>query len=532
MPATATGPMILPGAGLPAGEWGQGVITRQRLYGRPLPLHVILLPTIPVLALWSTHAQDVLGTFPLRLAVGVSALALCLTGLLLVVQRDMRRAALSATGLLLALTGYGYVFGPTFDHRLGLALTTLAIVGLVLIAHGLPDRHLRNVTLMLNVVGLALVTVNGLLIVASRPAPGTTPAAMQYRADGPFEAGRDVWYIVPDRHPSIDTLDEMGIESGTTEAAYRERDFDLVEAARANYPDTRRSLAAAWSLNLLSSELQSMDEAVERLQDPLIGRAFASSGYEYVHVGNWFDATASAASASTVGTLEGTGEFYDAFDWKTVLPVLRQWVPIANPGFAGPDVRHHEHAVHQLNVLEELASNPRRHGQFVLTHLLLPHPEYVFREDGTHRSTPVDPSHRADAYEEQLAYTHDRLLGIIDTLQSRDEPPIIVVMSDEGIYPKDWTPNEDDERPLHVFSPEEQVSKVSVFTAIYDPANDIRELAETSTPVTVTRALVADVLGRGPATPLDDVMWPAGDDEWVTRHPTDFDDSVFGAQGR
>lgn len=68
--------------------------------------------------------------------------------------------------------------------------------------------------------------------------------------------------------------------------------------------------------------------------------------------------------------------------------------------------------------------------KLVFAHFLVPHPPYLFLEDGT-----VAPDRAT--YATQLAYTNARIRDLIDPLLAlpEDQQPIIIIQADEGPRP-------------------------------------------------------------------------------------------------
>jgi hypothetical protein len=79
--------------------------------------------------------------------------------------------------------------------------------------------------------------------------------------------------------------------------------------------------------------------------------------------------------------------------------------------------------------------------KFVYIHLILPHPPFVFGPDGKH-TDPADfwnakkqyPADKfAIGYTNQLTFLNQKLLTMIDTIQSESKtPPIIILQGDHG----------------------------------------------------------------------------------------------------
>ena len=85
---------------------------RRAIHRDPLaiPIHPLLAAAYPVVFLFATNAAEQVTLEPLWLPLLVSVgAAVALTGLLWLLVRDIRRAALLATVLIIGFFGYGHL---------------------------------------------------------------------------------------------------------------------------------------------------------------------------------------------------------------------------------------------------------------------------------------------------------------------------------------------------------------------------------------------------------------------------------------
>jgi hypothetical protein len=175
-----------------------------------------------------------------------------------------------------------------------------------------------------------------------------------------------------------------------------------------------------------------------RLQASLpVTATFKALGYEYVHIGSWWNPTSRNDDADLAVTYASHSEFASALESTTALSLLQ---PDEQPDdepetLDRPDLVR-RHTLFELDRLEEAVRRPG--PTFVFAHLLLPHPPYVFREDGT--ATTVEERRevpRDELYLNQLRWTNERILDLVD--QALDVPvdrrPVIILQADEGPYP-------------------------------------------------------------------------------------------------
>jgi hypothetical protein len=464
---------------------------RPRDRPRPLPWYLLTLPALPVLALWAGTARETRTLLPLWLAVWSVMAAIVLTAVLSIVQRDPRRSAVLGLSLVLAFQWFGHLPGLTGSVELAWTVLGTLIVLVMVVAVRAPGRALRIITLYLNIAGFALVLSNGIVVAVTRaPTVDQTADALVSDVEQTSHAGPAVWYLVPDRYPSPAALARLGIDVDDFVRDLRERGFELFAEAEANYPETVLSLGSVWSLDLLDPSL-SPGHAFGLLEDPRIGRVFASAGYEYIHLGSWLDATATSRSASRTLTLQGASEFWAAWEAMSVMPYLQ------GLGMGAPQAinlrRHIEHAEHQLRRLHEIAQMQHERPIFVMAHLLLPHEPYVFRADGSVREGT--PQSSLEGYRDQLTFLNNALVALIDDIRARNPEAVILIMADEGPFPADLGADVPASNGFPSLSSEDVEIKYSIFAALSDPDRPHDpDSKHPKTAVNIIRRIVGDVL--------------------------------------
>src|SRR5690606_24695373 len=99
---------------------------------------------------------------------------------------------------------------------------------------------------------------------------------------------------------------------------------------------------------------------------------------------------------------------------------------------------HRKFAEYQFSSIDEISKISKR--KFVFSHILLPHPPYVYNKDGSIPSYPGDLTTgppESEKYINQLLFTNSQIEKMIDTiLENSETPPVIILQADEGPYPK------------------------------------------------------------------------------------------------
>jgi hypothetical protein len=475
------------------------------------PVHAILAAAYPVVFLFAANAADQVTIDPLWLPLGLSiaaaAVALAVAWLLL---RDVWRAGLLVTVLATLFFWYGHAWnlvGELVGSKPALvaAWVVLAIAGIIVAVRAGEWR--RPASGFLNVVTAALVVFNAAEIAAysfggqatAITSPGGSAAAE--RQEG--EELRDIYYLIFDRYGSAPVLrDAYGFDNSPFLDGLRERGFYVADGSRANYLKTPLSLVSSLSMDYLdgarltAEAVSGKDSGVihRRLRGELrVPSELKDLGYEHVHVGNWWEPSATNATADTVLRYEAASEFSSA--------VLRMSVvgAFGAGATAGPYDRAtlREHTLFEFRVVERVADDPD--PTFTFAHFLVPHPPYVFHEDGSFvQDEPLATEDEREAYLRQMQYANDRILDVVDRLLDAppDEQPVIIIQADEGPFPARY--DADEWRfDWHTATPEELVEKFGILNAYHLPDVDPEAagLYPTITPVNSFRVVFNTYFG-------------------------------------
>jgi hypothetical protein len=448
-----------------------------------------IVAALPVLALYSNNLIDVPPSsvvVPLLLVVGASVLAYTV---LSVLWRAPRRAAIVVSAAAVPVVGFGFISDAAAPYweadPLVLASLCLVVVGLATVVAIRVQAGLATITQTLNVGSLVVVAAASVPIMAFLAAPQTPPTlaesygpqalASLLADDDDAGTQRDIYYLVFDRYGSELSLRVgHGISNDEFIGWLRDRGFDVVDDARANYLSTELSLGSTLGMSLLDDIAEQMGPdsriktpVIDRIQNSLAGAYLQERGYEYIHIGSWYEPTRMSNIADRSLHSEARVSFASTLYGVTILPLLADpfaSIPVTERALTASSARlgrlHAETADYQFSLLEALADEPG--PRFVFAHILLPHPPFVFFDDGTF--APGEAT-----FESQMHYTNARIREFIEPLLAlpEDERPIIILQADEGPYPSrysvrvglDWATATD----------EELVMKFGILNAMYLP---------------------------------------------------------------
>ena len=421
-----------------------------RTAARPGPLvgiHPILFGIYPVLFLWSQNVGEV-APYDIGDAFWLTLFgALVTTAVVAAVFRDRRRGALVVAPILLGALVYGHIaeLGVRSDIQnfAWLAIVIAAMVGAVKLSrHWLArlDTALLRIATILVVVSLVTIVPTEVeealtpdpVVAAGRILPGATTAPT-----------RDVYWIVLDRYGSDRSFEaEYGVSNPFT-PWLRERGFEVLDDSHANYVATALSMSTTLNmtpLDELASEVptgsRSYAPTYSALQGSLVVRQFQALGYRYLHLGSWWNPTRTDAAADRNYNADGVSDFTSVLVETSVWPVALEAFGETEEPVPSESAKHLKHNTYALDQLERIRgeSGPK----FVLAHILLPHPPYVFDRDGRY----IPPEEQAtldehDLWHRQLDYTNSRLQRFLEPLLAlpEDRRPIIILQADEGPWP-------------------------------------------------------------------------------------------------
>jgi hypothetical protein len=472
-----------------------------------VPFYPFFFTAAAVLPLWVTN----FGEAPMLDMVVLLLVVLVATaigyGLAWVAYRDARRAAIvvaCAAVIFLKLgqisTALNAIWSIGGFVMLLVGLAVVVFIGLAaakakpkMMASLTQAANIASVLLLgfvsiplVGFAGDALAIPDDLALGNFRPVESTSDAGV----DGAPQ--RDIYYLVLDRYGSERALLTGHDISNTGFVAWlRDRDFAVVDDARANYVSTILSLGSSLSM-------ASLDDIAERIGPdnrvlaPVVGRLRHSraatflqdQGYEYIHVGTWYDPTRVSDIADRSFAPEAHESLMSVALDSSALGVLLN--TIAPERAFEPS--HAASADYQFELLDQLIAEPG--PKFVVAHILMPHPPYVFLEDGSYAPDEA-------TFESQLRDTNARLRNLISKAldEAEAELPIIILQADEGPYPAryerdpngfDWAEATDDEL----------VTKFGILSAMHLPGRaGAADLPSPFSPVNTFREVLRRYFG-------------------------------------
>jgi hypothetical protein len=419
-----------------------------------------LFAAFPVLYLLASNigqARPVAGMRPLLVAIAGAAV---LMGLVRPLLRDWVRAAFVATAWLLLFAMYGHVFGYLLKIGSPLAeslanMNFLGGVALLLAASALfaasrPKVRLEAWVGPLNAVGLVLVVFSVVQIawyqieVLNAPSVGASASPVEF--DGPKP---DIYYIVLDMYTRADTLQSAyGYDNSEFISGLEGMGFNVAECAMSNYTRTELSLASSLNMAYLTSELDARIQPDSQARSPMWNLIRNNAAMDYVERRGyktvtfatgfpWLELDNASVYLEPDPIQIGMTEFESLLLGTTAFRIADEkgWVNVEAIGFS----RYRERTQFVLDTLPTLAKMDG--PKFVYAHILLPHPPFVFAEDGGKtdptsylNENDVYPADKfAAGYTMQVTFANREITRIVQEIIAQSRiPPIIIIQGDHG----------------------------------------------------------------------------------------------------
>lgn len=430
---------------------------------KSFPWHPYLLAIFPTLALLSYNLAEIRITDASRSLLVSLAAAVLLTVFLKLLVKDLYKAAVISSFVLVLIFSYGHLYNLLEPSTLaGISLgrhRILAPIYLVIFGVGVwwiarPKRSFKLWTQTLNIIALALVAIPVLQISVetiqeSRAAPQQAGAAGELRIAGDQPAP-DIYYIILDAYSRDDILgDFYDFDNRAFLNDLTSLGFYIARCSQSNYAQTQLSLASALNMNFID-ELggEFSPEQTKRVGMPgLIKRSTVRSmleslGYKSVafETGYYWTQVEDAdvylsPQSSTASRLDVTGGLnaFEALLIKTSAVLILVDGASALPQFLQLDIDHPDqiHRERVLFTLDQLGRLPGMPGpKFVFAHIVSPHKPFVFGPQGEIVEQAQD---EISGYRDQVAYLNSRLIPLFQKIISDSAtPPIIILQGDHA----------------------------------------------------------------------------------------------------
>lgn len=418
-----------------------------------LSLHPFLFAAAPVFYLLGENIVEITFAQSLR-SLGWSLLgAAALMLLWLALTRSPARAGLAASYNVILFFTFGDAYVRLRDalpegSPLAQANVLAALWAVLLILGTWAILRLLRVvdapTVFLNVAALVFligaiypVAAYSALAVAKGPTVMLHPASLTPAAD-PAAHKPDIYYIILDGYGRSDSLSEIhNVDNSEFLRFLERRGFTIASGSTTNYARTMHSLSSSLNFHYLDELIVSRPESNDYdafralIKDNAAQQFLKQQGYQTVALATGFEIT----EVSGADVFLSGGRTLSYFEETLLSRTLAVFYVDQVIG----DVRREE--IHRA--FADLESTIQMPGpKFVFAHLVVPHPPFVFDEDGG----PVAPRGYGDgtsyaggrqqyleAYRRQLLYINTRIEQLVTRIQEQSgTPPVLIIQGDHG----------------------------------------------------------------------------------------------------
>jgi len=416
------------------------------------------------------------------------------------ILRNPARAGIITTLLLVLFFLYGHIYDAikyTYigDVRVGRHRYLLPVYFTLFtffIFRAFKTKHLANLTSILNVTMGTLIALSLCNFITYQFSAGSISIqnteleskASFLKLKGNTETYPDIYYIVPDGYANAITLAKYyGFDNSEFTDFLKSKGFYIANECAANYAHTRLSLASSLNMeyvNDLAAGIKKKDLKEGVLADITrrsnVTEFLKSIGYKFVLIRSGSGATDRNKYADIVIRCTAINEFIRVLVHTTLLSIIEKYFYLPN-----------QHRKMLNSTFIRLREMPDIGGpKFVLCHVLIPHPPFVFGANGE----ALNPDDMAlslniwqprEAYVEQLVYCNKLLKEAVEEILDKSElPPIIIIQGDHGPASMDeW------EKPSDDFIYE----RMMIMNAYYMQGSDSLQLYPTISPVNSFRML-------------------------------------------
>lgn len=473
---------------------------------RPWVFHPLLVGIPPILAFTRHNWRTVEVSYAAYSVAWTMALAAVLMLLLQQILGGPRKAGVVTSLWVIGL----HAWNAAGEHAQAMAavisVATLVVVawrGTLAVATAFFDIF-AVIVLAMSVIELSSASRD---VDPARPKPDyLSSLAIDPHVGDPAELP-DIYLLVLDGHGREDVLTESYAVAPGFADRLEGRGFYVAREAHSNYAQTALSLASSLNMDLLPALLDVEDPAAgSRL--PLkhiiaqnrVVHTLKDVGYDIVTYPGEYSLTAVPDADVERRPLVYLTEYEYVLLGNTAIPWLTRQIGLPQGRLA--------HAVrrnHIQYVLDDLADGgaSRPGPTFVFAHLVVPHPPFVFKPDGSYRKTRGSAT-LADGdswkstnnrykekyqsgYRDQVAYLDSEIERVIDRVLAQSErPPVIIVQGDHGPGANvDWKSQ----------GKSNMRERMAVLNAVYFPDGNYAALYPRMTLVNTFRVVFNHVLG-------------------------------------
>lgn len=259
----------------------------------------------------------------------------------------------------------------------------------------------------------------------------------------------DIYYIIVDAYASQDILEQVyGFDNQPFIDSLRERGFFVGDESRSNYHLTELSLASSLNMTHLHElglkKFKTRIPIRNMIADSSVVQFLKREGYQTIAFETGKLDTECKQFDRYLPIGNAFNDYQDVLFHSTLLPSLLELsgLPVRSPGR-----RHGDRTIKTLETIPTAVTADAK-PSFVFSHLLAPHPPFVNGANGEKvdkhgyylladagnfsERYNYDLEVYRNAYRNQVAFINQKLVEMIDRIQSSDRRSIIIIQGDHG----------------------------------------------------------------------------------------------------
>lgn len=373
---------------------------------------------------------------------------------------------------------------------------------------------------------LALMVLVPIVRAELRPAANLPTDDAAIRTEAPLGYLPDIYIVILDGMGREDILREVhGVDLSPLQGELEQRGFSIATRATANYSQTSLSLSALLNADYITNLLprhrrtfRNRQDLNELVRNNKVVRILRGLGYQLVTIAG---ASELAVQADPDVNYRGgaLNEFQAALLATTPLPTIASALAGGGDDALDPFAQHRRTLRYQLEKLPHVTAPPG--PKVVFTHILAPHPPFVFAADGS-AVTPgyefnIGERYAWDGYVEgyrgQATWLARRLPAVVDgILAASRRPPVILLMGDHGPASR-WIAHWKRTGSFETDDPTIIAERMPIFLALHMPSGPGGEVYAGLTPINVFPLVFERCFGK-PASLWPDHSFFSTYDQW------------------
>lgn len=307
---------------------------------------------------------------------------------------------------------------------------------------------------------MSLGTIRGLYATMSTVSSQAKVAPQPFASPPGFAAADkpDIYYIVLDRYANQSVLgNQLNYDNSDFINTLTANDYTVNPTAHSSYPYTAMSIASTINADYTAQYVapyKNSDIQARLLYHNLIYqsstiKALKDVGYKYYTVGSWYAASSRAPLADNNYMWD---HLFSLFGREKRLRDLEAVEFAKSPFNAFAKVSWPHWPMHiqdrsqlddvraQLQILNQLTTQPSSGGRLIFAHLLVPHEPYNFNADGSLATATAEDNvgqSVRNKYLGQVGFINTQMKQIVSNIQQQSGGKAVVIFnSDEGPYPQ------------------------------------------------------------------------------------------------